>query len=115
MRTRNKIITGTTAFILGGLSPLIMLMSGPNDPKPLAILQQEVKEHGRCNVSTPFTEITIDASLARIENDRLILQNDDIPDSFERQAPVLVHLNERRITATRVTLKYITSPKERPH
>ena len=94
------------AFALCLLLAALLLLPARDS---LAALQREIAETGTCRIPTPASDLVIQADTARIEDDMLILErNAETGDN----SLVVVHIFANSIAARRVSIRFMTSPKD---
>ena len=109
MRPKYKKYTVSAIFLALVLFFVIAALLIFPVPDQLTYLQKKVIENGRCTVSSGKNNFVIQADKATIENDMLILERLAAAgdDSF-----VVVNSRSNPILAKRVSIRYLTSPKD---
>jgi len=107
-KLRRKLTIVAIAFALALCLLLAILLLLP-DRDSLSALQRRIADTGTCRISTPASDLVIQADTARIENDTLILERNA---PTEDSSSVRISMNSDTFSAKRVSVRFIASPKD---
>jgi len=103
-----KLVLLTCAIVLA-LCLLLTTLLLSFDYDSLASLQKTIHEDGSCTVSAGALEFVIQADIAEIKDDTLVLRKSGTTGD---DALVLVRANSRSVRARSVSLRFLSSPKD---
>ena len=110
MKPRFKIFAILVAFVIAALCLLLFALPLSFDPNSLAYLKAMIAEKGWCSVSARGDDYYIEADIAKIDNDALILKR--TATSGDNSLVVVCGNSGSPILAKSVTIRFIKDPRD---